>query len=362
MVQDFQVAHREAHAPWMLGSPKSDILWFYVAPLIVGVILFAMAESNFVTQSLILTSIAVNGFGFGPLHQGATWFSYFDKANREYYASSPLNRAVFLAGPPFLILVCTLCAFLSFEATVFVFVLWHVHHLIQQNVRFLALHHREPAKYAISNNDVEIATQWLGAMLFTLIGFHRVDMFGCRVMPLFEPALIILAVLFVVTGGVYICDIMAQMRDGKSCNVPALTFWIVSVLSMAPVAFFGKSYYNAFLLPLALHWFQFIGFNAHIVRNKYVGEKAERLPFGSPSALFFGTCVCFMLISVSLQAVSSGGIFSNVWVGYIGIGIVFGLAACHYILDTFLWRFNEPFQQEQTIPYLFDEGRTRIRQ
>ncbi|HEY9713049.1 MAG TPA: hypothetical protein V6C72_06245, partial [Chroococcales cyanobacterium] len=161
----------------------------------------------------------------------------------------------------------------------------------------------------------------------------------------------------IIWAGYYISLYLIQMwklvRDGATLNVPAFVFWFMSVFALLPFAFYGKTFAEAFVIPVTIHWFQYIGLNYVLVRNKYTGENSlrEDLPRMSPMLLFFATCSIFLGLWAALSLGST--IFGATGIAMqICGGIVLGMANCHYFADAFLWRFREAHARETILPYL----------
>jgi hypothetical protein len=148
----------------------------------------------------------------------------------------------------------------------------------------------------------------------------------------------------------YILRLRTKMQAGEALNVPAFGFWALSVLSLCPMAFLGKDFAQAFLAPVTWHWFQYIGLNYRLVKNKYAGERKADLVAAQPIMLFFA--ICLLLVSVNLGLGYASKSLSASFIQDIVIGLLIGLVNCHYFLDAFIWRFREEYPRKSILPYL----------
>ncbi len=153
--------------------------------------------------------------------------------------------------------------------------------------------------------------------------------------------------------GKYLYLFTKQVREGASINVPALSFWALSVLAFLPFAFFGKRFDDSFLIPVTMRWFQYIGLNYMLVRNKYMTGEDNRinLPKFSPLALFLITCgmgvLTLVIIKVALHMPGVTPVMTQLIAG-----VYMGMANIHYLLDAFLWRFREEHARKTILPFL----------
>jgi hypothetical protein len=144
-----------------------------------------------------------------------------------------------------------------------------------------------------------------------------------------------------------------QVRvEGKALNAPALVFWMISCLAFIPFAL-AKDYGQGLFVALVMHWFQYVGLNAMLIRRKYSTDANKRVLIGGkPAALFFTVGLLFVLVAMPVQAFALSGIDPNQWFLRILVGIVYGLTLSHYFLDAFIWRFREPFNRAAILSYL----------
>ncbi len=123
-------------------------------------------------------------------------------------------------------------------------------------------------------------------------------------------------------------------------SVPALLFWAVFVLAWVPAAFV-TNFFNAFLLPLTIHWFQFIGFNSVLVERKAEADRnslpESTKPAFPPVAALQTICFTYMTLFIVIDLACHSNL--TVIMKVIGLGVLAELAMCHYMLDTFIWRF-----------------------
>jgi hypothetical protein len=337
--------------PWMFGR-VFDMTFFFV-PIFFGIALFMLSHSPLAASSFFWAILASTAFGAGPFHQGPTWFAYFDKKNREHYLSNPKKRIIFFVAPFAIILLTILGARYAWTLTIGIWMLWSVQHLVQQNVGILLLYHNHGKGEAIVPRPLEVRTQHAAALSFGLLFFNRVVM--NYEFPVFMNTLLGASLAYtLIVSAKYIMELRTQIKSGAYLNVPATGFWVMSMFSLWPLAFLGKSFDDGYLIPLTVHWFQYIGLNYILVKNKYSGtaDQLGNLPLAKPFILFFAICLAFVAINFGLSYTERSQILVTDWERSIVLGLILGLGLVHYFLDAFLWRFREPYQRQAILPYL----------
>ncbi|MCC6979116.1 MAG: hypothetical protein IT343_12400 [Candidatus Melainabacteria bacterium] len=334
-------------SPWLIGV-KEDTLFFFL-PVFAALAIFALAQHPLVNNSFFLAMIAAYGFGLGPFHQGASWFTYFDKENFAYYASNNLNRFRFFVMPPLLIFIGIVATIACPQFLFAVLVVLHIDHLLQQSVRLARLY-RQEGKFATANFKLEAISQYCVAAACTMIGAYRFDFLQFCSVPYALVATGIASVAAVLATAAYIEGIVRQHRAGSPLQVPALLFWAVSLLAWVP-AIFVTNFFHAFLIPLTIHWFQFIGMNAVLVERKAAkarGTNGKMLL--APVLTLLAMCFIYMSIFIGIDFVCHT--HASVIVKGLCLGVLAGLAMCHYSLDTFIWRFQDDYPREHILPYI----------
>ncbi|HEY9684211.1 MAG TPA: hypothetical protein V6C86_21715 [Oculatellaceae cyanobacterium] len=356
--------------PWMFGL-EHDLFFFFLSALI-GLAVYGITQSTLSAKSIILAALIPTAFGIGPFHQGPTWFMYFDSKNRAYYGSTQKQRWIYFFGPP-LIVLASVVSYVYFKPLVLgIWFVWSLQHLVQQNVGILLLYHNHRGNEAIVERKHEVLTLQVPAVLFALLFVRRALMMN-QSNIWFDGFLAVLAVytFFLVIG--YLMKLRKLVVDGKALNLPALAFWALSVLALWPMAALGRDFGEAAIAPLTWHWFQYIGLNWKLMRNKYSRTESEtsafaavdvktdaeansqsaNLPGSSPVGLFFIVCFSLVVVNIGLSVWSRVPDVSTLMKDAI-VGLLLGLVNAHYFVDAFVWRFREPFQRTTILPYLKD--------
>jgi hypothetical protein len=152
----------------------------------------------------------------------------------------------------------------------------------------------------------------------------------------------------------YLRALHQQLSQGAYVNVPAFIFWCVSVLSLWPMAFIVSSFAEGYLIPVTVHWFQYLILNYVLVKNKYSDEQLKNLCIPRPLVLFFSVCISLLAINLFLQygsdVVSKNKLFLQILAGAVG-----GIGLVHFFQDAFLWRFRDPYLRQSVLPHLMSE-------
>jgi hypothetical protein len=337
--------------PWMFGR-TFDVMFFFV-PLLLGIFCFSLSQMTAVSASAFWLFLALDAFGAGPFHFGPTWFAYFDKKNRDYWNGDRKRQIIFFLAPPLLIIGTTLTFMYVFGVVEILITIWAIQHLVQQNVGILLLYHNQNKGEAIVDRQLEMKSQQWPAIFFSLYFFWRIFLLSPKGIG-WTICCIVLAIWAARPVVLYLLDLRNQVRQGAKLNVPALGFWIVSVTSIIPFAFLGKNFAEAWIIPVTVHWFQYIGLNYAMVRKKYAPDSplVGDLPKISPMFLFFTTCISLFAMAALIFLVGNEVFKSNLMITKLLTGLWLGVTACHYFLDAFLWRFREAHNRQAILPHL----------
>lgn len=338
--------------PWMFGRSYDTLFFFF--PLLIGIFCFSLSQNSAIASSAFWMFLALDAFGAGPFHFGPTWFAYYDKKNREYWGSLPSKRIIFFVAPILLMLGTTLIFMTVFGVVEIVLTLWAIQHVVQQNVGILLLYHNQGKGEAIVDRKLEMQSQQFPAVLFTLIFIWRIFLLAPKNVGvgIFFAVVTLWAARPVV---LYLLDLRKQVKAGAKINVPALAFWTISITTLIPFAFLGKTFAEAWVIPVTVHWFQYIGLNYAMVKSKYAANSpllSDMPKQVRPMVLFLSTCVTLFAMAFLIMFVGQEVFKSNVFMTKLLTGIWLGVTACHYFLDAFLWRFREAHARQSILPHL----------
>lgn len=338
---------------WLFG--RNFDLFFFFLPVLYGILLFGVAQATSLDTNPLIFLLALDAFGAGPLHLGPTLFVYMDKSNRTHWKGDSVRKYVFFLGPALIILMSVMLNVHQKWLGQLIALAWSIQHIVQQNCGILLLYHDKSKGEAVVDRGIEMRSQQIPALVFSLFYFYRLYLtsFDWVFWKIMFGSLAALAVYSV---GRYLWEVWKQVRSGASINLPAMAFWFISVVSFMPFAFFGKNYGDAILIPVTIHWCQYLGLNYTLVKNKYRDEKyAGSLPPVAAVPLFLFACMSVLGVWMVLK-------FGSVFLGpgllpsILG-GVVMGISNTHFMLDAFLWRFRDSFVRESTLPYLLQYRR-----
>lgn len=328
-----------------LADARTDIAFFF-APLIPAIALFCWASHIAIGSSVLLTVVLLQGLGVGPFHLGATYFHFLDKRITSVYAGSPW-RACIVYGAMVIIAVFCIGGSVWFPTiTATAFILWTVQHLVKQNTGILLLYHNWNSGEAIVDKDTEIGTQHAAAWFFSLIFVFRTVCIHHQLKGLLFFLCCVAGVQLFHSLIRYCAQLVARLNAGESLNVPMIGFWLLSVAFIAPLAFCGRNYNEGLLVPLVMHWFQYVGINLLLVRRKYSEQKA------SMTAVFFTIGVLCVVAVMGLEVLAESGLWPNKTLRALLQGAITAIAMIHYFQDALIWRFRNPVLRERMLAYI----------
>lgn len=351
--------------PWM-ASKNFDLLWYF-APILVAIAATYLIQTNPNLSTGLLFLFIVNAFGVGPAHQGPTWFFYFDKRNREHWASDNKRIFIYYLAPILVFAASVVMAVYQPGLNYLITAFWGIQHLIQQNFGITLLYHNKNNNEAMPDRNQLQRSLWTPAILFTSIFFFRV-LSPSPIGKLFALDLKDMAVIsvFAIIGLVAVFDVgrvlvsmRKQVAGGARLNVPAFMFWVVSVIYFVPYILPGQKIETVTLINGTMHWFQYIGLNMILVNQKYAGEDRKHdIPCGAY------TLLAMLCIGSTLFFLFYRGIQQDFAVNSLNfkllMGVYIGLANVHYFQDAFFWRFREKFQRDNILPFLMQARKPAV--
>lgn len=338
---------------WVV-SPRFD-LGFFILPFVLGLAYFGLV-TQFPAFAFPLTVIV--WILFAQTHFGSTWFMYADKKNRAYYKEHPFIYYVF---PALIFLLALFIGKLSLSLLLAIVSVASLYHVSRQSIGILQIYRAKNKEFDPLERRVELLTIF-GWALFSA-GFGSAQLPGFeQLMTLFgaviEPVLAIL--LGLTLGGTLFILLKAVERETNS--FPKTAFLAGSFLTYTPYLYATplmlktQVFEIATLTGLIAHYMQYMGLVWLINRNKYRAgtEYAEANPFLRKVSARISTIFTLIAGYGTLMALLYWG--APVYIGAsattIGPSIVCGLMLIHFYIDSYIWRFKNPFIKETVGPFI----------
>jgi len=332
-----------------LFSKTIDLSIFYL-PVLLGFLAYGLLQSDFFGRAVFFSFLLFQGFGLSEFHIGTTWFHYLDRRNWHYYTESADNRRTFLIAPTAWILATTVAQIFIPKLVFSLFLIWTIQHLVQQNVGILLLHHGDTD--ARVERNLEVRTQHWAAIAFSLLFVRRMVPYNHFYDVVLQVLIAASSIVAVVLVSKYVGSLRRQVREGALLNMPALAFWLVSILFILPLAFIGKELRQALLIPQMVHWFQYVGLNFVLVSRKYNSAKTStELPVARPIMLFLLTGASVAIAMLLAYYVTDLHMVDGLALNLV-VGSLYGIGFAHYWQDAFIWKFREPFNRQMMLPFL----------
>jgi hypothetical protein len=132
-------------------------------------------------------------------------------------------------------------------------------------------------------------------------------------------------------------------RSGRSINLPAQLFWLISITVLSPLALVSKDFNQAILIPLIVHWAQYVGLNVFYILNRYSSSPDSKAQLrGQLAYLIIPGTICVAIFFYLGTQVTTP----------LATGLIFGIGFVHYIQDAFLWRFRDPVLRQELLVFL----------
>lgn len=337
---------------WLV-SRKVDLAVFFL-PFLVGVLALCLIQQPAAAASVALLFLFSQFFGVGPLHLGPAWKLLSEPRIYECVVGTG-RRRIFALSLLFGILLGVPLAYVAYPAFVLAaFIAFTIHHLTAQNMGILRLYYNHGVE-VVPDRALEVATIQWAAWFFSSVFIYRTAVStGLEGLVLLLFAAVTLANCLI-SSIRYFKDMTAKSRSSNlPMNRSAILFWVVSLLFLAPLAFLGKSYEEGIMIPLVMHWAQYLGLNWILAcrRQNDSTEKSGHIA----KLLLCCTGIAFFVMGCG-YGVAYGyvhGAFGQFGKAVYDLvfGVILALSFVHYLQDAFIWKFSEPVLRQEILAYL----------
>ncbi|HEY9786466.1 MAG TPA: hypothetical protein V6D17_13750 [Candidatus Obscuribacterales bacterium] len=333
--------------PWLLGW-KTDVLFLLLPNLFAFALYMALISRPFALDSL--TQLIILLYAGNVFHQGATWFHYVDKRNYQYYFATTERTIKYAVIPPLILLLSLVVGYFYWQIVFVVYMIWTVPHFVQQNVGILLLYHNHGQNEAIVPRQLEAKSQQIAGLFFSMLAVDRLFLHGTAIAPFFMALIAVVFCALLVSVTAYLFQLLSQVKKGAYINVPALLFWLASIMFFLPFAYVSKDPNISIIIPSLLHWIQYIALNYVLVKRKYAAEERKAdLPSAKPMLFFLVFCSVILCLQfgpwMAFNTYFADKI--NIWISaFLGLGMV------HYWIDGLIWKFRDPFIRSNTLPFI----------
>ncbi len=328
---------------WLIGA-RTDSLFFFL-PLLFGfAVILALMQTD-VSSSACLTFLALQGLGLGPFHMGMTWAHFKDSETNQHLVGTREQKLKALATTALIMVFCIVGMFANSSVVTAVFLATTIHHIVKQNSGILRLYHNSGE--SIPPRQIEEKTLNLSAWLCALIFLARNSSVINMQYLLYAAALVVLT-LFIFSAREYLDQLFSRANSENQVNIPALLFWLLSVLFFLPFSFITNDYNHFLVAPLVMHWFQYVVINFVLIKRREDATGASSINIGN--FLILSAMFMIFIISTGAWVVTYANVESPLFKAF--TGFLIALTLIHYVQDAVLWRFRDPVLKKMIIPYL----------
>ena len=337
---------------WVIDK-KFDLI-FFLCPISLGLLYF-LSLMLAPTHALLITAIV--WVVFAQTHFGSTWFIFFDKRNREYYSKHPL---IYYVGPVLIFFGTLAFGYYNQTMLVILIAIVSLYHVAKQNTGILQL-------YRMRNNEkekiirkVENFTIFAWTLFFGAFGALHIPYFVAAFGPLLPAAVAAQWSFFggAVAGTVWI---LVQYAKREHNSFPKTVFLLTSILMYSPYLYASTVLVNIYQMEIATltsliaHYMQYIGLVWLINVNKYSGEsdygkQNHFMHVLSGSYWYIGGAI--VLYAAAMAALRWGVSPTHPILFSLVPNVVSGLMMIHFYIDSFIWKFRNPFVRETVLPFI----------
>lgn len=267
-------------------------------------------------------------------HFGATYPIFFDKSNNEFFKT---KKIIFYYGSMLIISYCLLGFFFFKYLFLLSFYAFNIFHVTRQSVGICKLYNKNQKEFFYQSQII-----YLFNILFFVIGFLR---FYLNVIPNdFLIYLNISVLLFI------LISLLIYLNFFKlSGNFFTL---ISGVIIFYPICFVYNPI-HAILLGVTIHYSQYL----FITSKVYIGRKGLLSIYNLKNfTKYFKNNFIYTIIIYSffMSAISYLGKLDDPLIKNLILIPITG-QMLHFYLDSFIWKFSEKHNRENTLKYILEK-------
>jgi len=267
-------------------------------------------------------------------HFGATYPIFFDKSNNEFFKK---KKIIFYYGSILIISYCLLGFFFFKYLFLLSFYAFNIFHVTRQSVGICKLYNKNQKEFFYQSQII-----YLFNILFFIIGFLR---FYLNIIP--ENFLIYLniSVLLFILISVLIYLSVFKLSDNF--------FTLISgVIIFYPICFVYNPV-HAILLGVTIHYSQYL----FITSKVYIGRKGLLSSYNLKNfTKYFKNNFIYTIIIYSffMSTISYMGKVDDPFIKNL-IFIPITGQMLHFYLDSFIWKFSEEHNRQNTLKFILEK-------
>ncbi len=341
-----------AQHQWVI-SPKFDTI-FFLAPMLLGLLYFV---SLMLAPGHALLITAFVWVVFAQTHFGSTWFIFFDKKNLAYYCQHPF---IYFVMPVIIFIAVLALGAVNQTLLIILVAIASLYHVTKQNLGIMQLYRMRNKEYDLPTRRVENGTIFAWSLLFGAFGALQLPNFQAQFGTLLGLTWYGLAALLTLSAIGTLWIVVQYVRRGAN-SIPKTIFLITSILMYSPYLYASVVLVDIYQMEIATltsliaHYMQYIGIVWLINVNKYgkETEHAKRNPLLHAIASHYPAILLAILGYGAVMAGLRWGVPQQYPVLLNVVpNIVVGLMVIHFYIDSFIWRFRNPFIRETVLPFI----------
>jgi hypothetical protein len=124
---------------------------------------------------------------------------------------------------------------------------------------------------------------------------------------------------------------------------------LISVVFLSPLALIPKEYSQALMIPLMVHWFQYIGLHVVLINNKYSAGHSKTQLNSELGKFAASGAICVTIFFFFGTQISAAASTSDCYKTF--VGLMLGLGLVHCLQEAFLWRFQDPVLRQELLAF-----------
>lgn len=341
------------NSQWVINR-KFDLV-FFLCPILLGLLYF-LSLNLAPSHALLITAIV--WVLFAQTHFGSTWFIFFDKKNRAHYRKHAFTYYVM---PVIIMLAVLAIGYVNQSFLIILIAIASLYHVTKQNIGILQLYRMRNKETDLFEKKIETYTIFAWTLFFGVYGALQLPNFIKILVPVLPVIRIGCAALLVcaVIGSILL---LQQFFRRKKNSLPKNVFLVTSILMYSPYIYASVFLVNIYQMEIATltsliaHYMQYIGLVWLININKYASDGTETAKNNRLLHVIsksYGYIVAAIVAYALFTAFLRWGIPPKYTVLFAIVpNIVAGLMVIHFYIDSFIWRFRDPFVRETVLPYI----------
>ena len=276
------------------------------------------------------------------MHFASTWLFFTSEGNRKWFLKDKINLIII---PTILILIFNILGLINLSISVFLVSVASAYHVTRQSIGISRLFGGiKNSLYEISIYALSILWLGIGFIRFMLVPLEKLIGFEFPLTILAPSDLNTIATIGILIGIALFAAILLQTK-----KLTTSFAFLTGAFLYSPYIFVTTPQ-DAVAIGVGMHWCQYIALTSKLYLNQdYKAWLGSKLEFSNPLYKKIFYLACYAIAASAIQTNFGNKLASTSLL----ILLPLSLQMYHFYIDSFIWRFTNPYIRNEIGSKLF---------